>query len=432
MSRFSADGISSPVGLPVSVSLLQRADLFVFAPLCFILTILRRLLPKPDSLEGQKPRALLFVKLAEQGSTVLATRAIQRAIDWVGKENVYFLVFEENRFVLDVMDVVPRGNVLTVATTSLYAMVTGTLGALRRVRSLQIDAAIDLEFFARFSAALTWLSGARWRAGMHAFFGEGPYRGDLFTHRVLYNAHIHTSAMFLTVVEALARPAGQLPTLDFAIAPAGESAPLFHAFPDEIDRVRTVLREKLRGPTETRLILLNPNASDLIPLRRWPVDRYSALAREIIRQLPEVHVIFTGLKSEAEAIESLVGAVGSPRCFSLAGMTTLRELLVLYGLSEVLVTNDSGPAHFAALTPIDVITLFGPETPSLFAASGPRNTVVFQGLACSPCVNALNNRQSVCRDNQCMKQISVERVLDATLVTYRGRVLLAKVSPFSG
>jgi ADP-heptose:LPS heptosyltransferase len=84
--------------------------------------------------------------------------------------------------------------------------------------------------------------------------------------------------------------------------------------------------------------------------------------------------------------------------------------MVLYSLSDLLVTNDSGPAHFAALTPIDVITLFGPETPRLFGASTTRSIPIWLGLACSPCVNAYNNRQSPCRNNICMQGISVDQV----------------------
>lgn len=118
---------------------------------------------------------------------------------------------------------------------------------------------------------------------------------------------------------------------------------------------------------------------------------------------------------------TLVRRVGSPRCHSLAGRTTLRELLVLYTLADLLVTNDSGPAHFATLTPISVVTLFGPETPKLFAARTPRNSIVFAGLACSPCVNALNNRQTTCRRNECMTAISVDQVLDAALRAYASR-----------
>jgi ADP-heptose:LPS heptosyltransferase len=105
----------------------------------------------------------------------------------------------------------------------------------------------------------------------------------------------------------------------------------------------------------------------------------------------------------------------------LAGRTTLRQLLVLYNLAEVLVTNDSGPAHFATLTPIDVVTLFGPETPALFAARSPRNHVFWQAIACSPCVSALNQRVSSCRDNVCMQQIAVDAVYKKVCEIYDRR-----------
>ena len=52
-------------------------------------------------------RRILFVKLVEQGSSVLACSAIRRAVELVGRENVYFLVFEENRFILDAMGLIP-------------------------------------------------------------------------------------------------------------------------------------------------------------------------------------------------------------------------------------------------------------------------------------------------------------------------------------
>jgi ADP-heptose:LPS heptosyltransferase len=235
--------------------------------------------------------------------------------------------------------------------------------------------------------------------------------------------------MFLTLVEALKRPGDRLPTLDFISESAFKPEPRFVPLPDEVARVRAMLNQEAGVVENGKLILLNPNAGDLLSLRRWPEERYRALARLILDDLPEVYVAFTGTKKEAAAVDALVRAVNSPRCFSLAGRTNLRELLVLYSLSEVLVTNDSGPAHFAVLTPIAVVTLFGPETPSLFAAPTPRNIVIFRGLACSPCVSALNNRQSICQDNQCMKQISVEHVLNATLAAYHRRIGQTTATP---
>ena len=40
----------------------------------------------------------------------------------------------------------------------------------------------------------------------------------------------------------------------------------------------------------------------------------------------------------------------------------------------------------------------------------PRNQVVFAGIACSPCVSALNDRTSACTDNRCMQAIPVDAV----------------------
>ena len=59
-------------------------------------------------------------------------------------------------------------------------------------RRYRIDTAINLEAFARFSTILTFLSGARTRVGFHAFTQPGLYTGDLLTHRVIYNPHVHT------------------------------------------------------------------------------------------------------------------------------------------------------------------------------------------------------------------------------------------------
>lgn len=56
------------------------------------------------------------------------------------------------------------------------------------------------------------------------------------------------------------------------------------------------------------------------------------------------------------------------------------------------------------------VVLFGPETPRLFGPLGAAH-VVYQDLACSPCVNVFNHRFSPRDNNVCMTSISVETVL---------------------
>jgi ADP-heptose:LPS heptosyltransferase len=399
----------------VKISTMRWIDHWLGRPICFVLTVLRKscnLLPLPHKSPPQKPKSILFVKLAEQGATVIADAAIRRAVEMVGKENVYFLVFRQNRFILDVMNIIPQENVLTIPDNNFVSMVFGTIGVLHRIRKLQIDAAVDFEFFARSSAILTWLSGAGIRVGFHTFFDESPYRGDLMTHRLNYNPHLHASQMFEVMVDAINLSAKEMPRLNMDLPKMRAVESKFAADEAELKEFKAILEKEAGTSNYSPLILLNANASDMLPLRRWPLERYVELARRLINKSPAVHIAFTGAPEETEKSQKLVRAVDSQRCFSMTGKTTLRQLMMLYSLADALVTNDSGPAHFATLTDIKVVTLFGPETPLLFGANTPRCHNLWKNIPCSPCVSAYNNRRSVCDDNICMQRISVDEVFD--------------------
>ena len=96
----------------MGISTSQRTDRWVGAPLCAILTVLRRIFESARRPGPRQVERILFVKFAEQGSTVLAYPAILRAIELVGRENVYVVVFEDNRFILDAMEIIPYQNVI--------------------------------------------------------------------------------------------------------------------------------------------------------------------------------------------------------------------------------------------------------------------------------------------------------------------------------
>ena len=400
-------------GLGSNTPLFQRMDRWVGGAACLFcegLGIFRKLVPNPGSL-GRK--GLLFVKLAEQGSTVLAGAAIRDAVQKFGRQNVYFLVFDENRFILDAHDLIPRENVLTIDTGGLKNIVLSALQRLLEIRRLRLEALIDLEFFSRATAAFSFLTAIPKRVGFHAYFMEGPWRGNLFTHRPRYNPHIHTSSTFRSLVAALDMPPDAFPQFEWVPPdPRIFEPPRFIPTDAEIASMTELVASHCGGSPRA-LVLLNANASDLLPLRRWADENYIELAKRILALAPDVFIAFTGGPAEAAKTADIAQAVGSTRAFSTAGKTTLRELLALYNLADVLVTNDSGPAHFATLTGVNTVVLFGPETPRLFGVLLPRCKTITAGLACSPCVSATNNRQTSCRENVCMKNISVGTVLAA-------------------
>jgi ADP-heptose:LPS heptosyltransferase len=406
---------------------MRRVDRWIGVPLCAGLTGLAALAGAAKRLfrPGRAARSrnasvssIVFVKLAEQGSTVLAWSAIENAIARVGRDHVYFVVFEENRAVLDAVGWLPPGNILAIPTGSLWSVAAGVFRAVRCLRRLRVDAAVDLEFFARSSAILAYLSGAIRRVGFHAWGGEAGYRGDLSTHRVPFNPYLHTSQAFEILVDALDHPPEAFPACE-AEPPRPRPLPEFRPTPADVATVRRTLHDA--GWDGSPMLLLNANASDLIPLRRWPPERYVELARRFLASYPSSSVVFTGGPGETDATDRLVRAVASDRCLSVAGRTSFRDLLTLYTLSDLLVTNDSGPGHFAALTPVDVVTLFGPETPALFGALSPRSHALWAGIVCSPCLNAFNNRESRCTNNVCMQQLSVDQVFEEVARLYEQR-----------
>lgn len=380
---------------------------------CCLLTCLRKLAAAFPHRKAPLPpiKKILFLKLIEQGATVLAVDAIRHAVTMVGRANVFFLVFKENQAILEIMDIIPRENILSIRNEGFIGFLNDLVRGLITIRRRQIDAIVDMEFFARASAVIAYLTGAKRRAGLHRFTSELPYRGDLMTHRLIYNPYLHTALAYRLLVEALTMPPGDIPLPKIALAASTEAPPPFQAKPADVAAfMQKLAREGLDMEAGGPIILLNPNASDMLPLRKWPLENFYTLGASILHDYGDVRLVVTGAPAEKEAAGALCRRWASPRVIDLAGKTTLRELLMLYSLADVLVTNDSGPAHFASLTNIAGIVLYGPETPKLFGALGKNSHALYTKLACSPCVNAFNHRFSPCTDNICMRSITPERV----------------------
>lgn len=408
-------------------STIRFLDYWLGIPACALLSALRRVtsLAAPAR-RAQRPQRILFLKFIEQGATVLAQDAIRRATQAVGRDNLFFCVFESNRAILDLLETVPKENILSIRDRRLSAFVVDFVRAAWTVRAKRIDTVIDMEFFSRASAVFTFLTGARTRAGLHRFTGELPYRGDLMTHRVQYLPHLHISMQYAVLVEAAFHDPHELPMLKMPLAQIGVSAALAEgdgtppAPPRFVPQAAELqhIRERLQAGTASPIVVLNPNASDLLPLRKWQSSRFVSLAQRIHAAYPNALVVLTGASSERAAADGLCREINHPRTVSVAGQTTLRELLALYTLADVLVTNDSGPGHFASLTPVHAIVMFGPETPRLFGPVAPA-TVIWKELACSPCVSVFNHRLSPCRNNVCMQLIGVEEVFQALQAALR-------------
>jgi ADP-heptose:LPS heptosyltransferase len=399
----------------MKIDTMRRIDRLAGIPLCAVATALAWLADRLGARAAGPPRRILFVELSEMGTTVLAEPAMRKAREALSAE-LFFVIFARNVGSLELLGTFAPSNIFTISDASMFGIARDALRFLWWTRRNAIDTVIDLELFSRFTALLAGLSGARRRVGFYRFHQEGLYRGEMLSHRVAYNPHIHIAKNFIALVDALLAPAPTVPysktiigddQIEAAIAPASAQARA-----KVLDRIRTLAPF---DPARHRLVLINPNASELLPHRRWMPERFAELMRRIVASYDDVLVLITGAPAERAEAERLAAA-GGPRCVSFAGHSALAELPALYAESVLMVTNDSGPAHFAAASGLPTIVLFGPETPHLYKPLGNARAL-YAGLACSPCVSAHNHRKTACTDNVCMRAITVDEVFAAVAET---------------
>jgi len=391
----------------MNIDVVRILDYYVGVPLCLFATVVKKIAGIFSvRRQGRTPARILFIELSEMGSVILADPAMSK-IKKILNAELFFVIFQKNSCSLELLNTIPKDNVFIIADATVFQVAVGAVKFLFWARKKQIDTVVDLELFSRFTALLTGFSGAENRVGFHAFYNEGLYRGDFLTHKVAYNPHQHIAKNFIALVNALLSERLEVP-YSKTLIPDSEISLRKAVIRED---ARQVMKQKvaslcqLYDPGRHRLVIFNCNASDMIPLRRWPQEYYLTLAKRILGSDQQVIILLTGSQAERADKVAMVEAVNSARCINFAGETNLADLPVLYSISDFMLTNDSGPAHFAAVTEMPVYVLFGPETPKIYGPLG-RMTPIYAGIACSPCVAAANHRKSVCTDNVCLQIIS--------------------------
>lgn len=393
-------------------------DRVLGTPLCWLITLGHRLAGTDTA--PRDVRRILVIVLSEMGAIVLTQPMFERLRQRYPSATIYVLCSEQNRPALELIDAVAPEHVITVRTGSTVALADDAVRAVRRMRALRLDAVLDLELFARVSAIFSGLSGAPIRVGFHRHTQEGLYRGDFINRRVLYNPYQHIAQQFVTLADAI--NSADVPTAKRIVdVQPFRSTPL-ELQPGELEGTRGTLYERYPSIAGKPLVFLNPGAG-VLPIRAWPLESYSTVARALIERGYAVAVV--GLEADRDLALTIQRACDNPACVDLTGFTaTVRDLVRLLHLGVLLIANDGGTAHFASMTPIASIVLFGPETPALYGSLSPRAVNLHKPLSCSPCLTAYNHRRSPCDgDNVCLKSIAPEEVLAAAAT------LLASTAP---
>lgn len=384
-------------------------DRSIGPPLCALLLLGKKLLrsrgrlPPPEDVSK-----ILVLKMWGMGSIVLASPLLHGLRSRYPNARIDFVSLRENEPVLRLYEVIERPITLDLGR-GIIGFLVSTLGAIRKIRRERYDLLLDLEFFTRFSAILSFLANP---ACSHGFSAKGKWRGKLHDVEIPFNAYHHVALNFLTLL----RGESMDPVDEGELA--GEQV-LPRLVPDE--RSWQECRDRLADDPAWReggpIVVVNPNAGDMALERRWPAECVADLLAQLCARR-DVNVVMIGASAEREYVESVVDASGQDaRIVNLAGIIDIPQLVALLAHASVLVTNDSGPLHIAAAAGASTVALFGPETPALYgplhSRPGQRHAIHYLKLTCSPCMFVHDNKVLSCwfAQARCMTGIQPSEVV---------------------
>jgi heptosyltransferase-2 len=159
------------------------------------------------------------------------------------------------------------------------------------------------------------------------------------------------------------------------------------------------------------LIGLNAGA-EYGPAKRWPLDRFAEAAR-LLAERTGGHFVLFGGKNDIPLAEDLTHRLQGLTVTSLAGQTTLAELMAALALCRVVITNDTGPMHLAAALGVPVVVPFGSTSPELTGPGLPSDLRHHLLLGSAPCAPCFLRQCPV--DFRCMDSIPADRVVAAAL-----------------
>ena len=292
----------------------------------------------------------------------------------------------------------------------VHSGVLSLIGQVREWRKGRFDLAVI--FPNSFEAALVpFLAGVPTRIG---YATDG--RRLLLTHPFNlpeWRSSRHEVFYYLEIIDQLERLAGsaQLPnhetagTLDRLASPAPDGS--LHVGETRSRAARDLLRKRgvRNGDSGRRpLVALCPGSINS-RAKRWPAERYAALADRLIDELG-AEVLLVGSQGELD-ISTEVARLMRGKAVMLTGETELAEAVAVLSLVDLLVTNDTGPAHIAAALGRPTLVIFGPTNPLTTRPFSAAGEVLRHPPDCAPCM-----LRDCPIDHPCMTAISPDEVFE--------------------
>lgn len=161
-----------------------------------------------------------------------------------------------------------------------------------------------------------------------------------------------------------------------------------------------------RRPDDAPVVVLQPGTSARMPHKRWPAERFGALAANL-RDLRGARVVVAWGGDDEERLAGEVVAASRGAAVPAPVLPTAADVGALLRRADLAVGGDTGPIHLADALGVPVVAIFGPTDPRTYYPHGRPDRALYLKVPCSPC------RNRGCPERICLDGVSVERATDA-------------------
>lgn len=348
---------------------LRFLDRYIGIPIVCFLGLLKskkRLIKDDHNL-----KRFAFLKTAAIGDTVLLSAAIRdlKAV-YSDVDLTLFTGFSNYEIANQIKGI---ENIICIPTTD-------PLKAIRIIRESGIfDIWCDFGSWPRLDAMFSFFSHARYKIG---FKTQNQFRHYAYDVYVEHSEEEHEVENYKDLLRQINIIGDNMPFLDSESCYNDENIVAVHMFPGGS---RSYLKE-------------------------WPEQNWISLIQSIVDSDYKVYI--TGAKENREmALRIGDSILRREFIYVTAGEYNLRETISLINSSQLVISVDTGIMHIASALDRNLISLHGPTSKKRWGPLNKKSVVISAELECSPCISL--GFDSKCRDNRCMKHITVERVLAA-------------------
>lgn len=370
------------------------------------------------------------MELFEMGAAMMIYPSLQFIKNKVESATVYCLTLKSIKSSWELLDTIPSENIYAIDDKNLFSFFTSLFSNILKLRKKNIDLIIDYELFMRVSTIISFMIKSKFRVGFNKYELEGLYRGTFYNFKCAFNQNAHIAKNFLSLTKTALNFEHEYPNYKGHISASELSVPVYK--PNA--KLNKGIQEKIKALypeyENNKLILISPDVGYNLTIRNYPKDFVVDVINKILNNFPGKLILLVGTQDNMETCNYVSEKVNHERCINFCNQApSLREFFELLHTSELLITNDNGPAHFAGATGTKILALFSTDSPFIYGPLG-NCVIMYSFYQCSPCISAHNHKTSKCSDNLCLQSIRPEAVYEMAVKIINDTVPFRTVNGF--